>query len=322
MFLSLLALAALFDRHVGGRPLLRYEPRRRVPWGASLGILAIAMPITNVLLQLASSSQAGAQETAPDVSLRWSNIGLTIFFVVLIMLWIKSFYAARPSDLGLPRTYTQFLRDVSIGAFACAAVMVPVYSIQLVLVSMSDSDVGHPLVEQLRREPSLSMLLMGTVMAVVVAPLTEEFAFRVLFQGWLEKLEDQIIGFRLTQRGSISPSEPSPAMPDTEQETEPSSIPELLVEAEHIDENEISETGRVAREGIIRGLPHGWFPILTSGTLFGLAHYGHGVAPVSLVLLGIVLGYLYQRTHRLVPSMVTHMLFNGFSMLQLWIEVG
>ena len=58
-----------------------------------------------------------------------------------------------------------------------------------------------------------------------------------------------------------------------------------------------------------------------SGTAFGLAHLGHGVAPVSLILFGIVLGYLYQRTHRLVPSITAHMLFNSYSMVLLWLQL-
>jgi len=55
---------------------------------------------------------------------------------------------------------------------------------------------------------------------------------------------------------------------------------------------------------------------------FGLAHLGHGVAPIPLVLLGLVLGYVYQRTHRIVPCIVAHMLFNAYSMVLLWLSVG
>jgi len=68
------------------------------------------------------------------------------------------------------------------------------------------------------------------------------------------------------------------------------------------------------------GLPHGWLPILLSSFLFGLAHFSHGVDPIPLFLFGIVLGYLYQRTHRLLPSIVAHMTFNAFSMFQLWLS--
>jgi membrane protease YdiL (CAAX protease family) len=59
-----------------------------------------------------------------------------------------------------------------------------------------------------------------------------------------------------------------------------------------------------------------------SGTLFALAHMGQGVAPASLLPLGMALGYLYQRTHRILPSIVCHALFNGFSLLMLWLALA
>jgi membrane protease YdiL (CAAX protease family) len=55
--------------------------------------------------------------------------------------------------------------------------------------------------------------------------------------------------------------------------------------------------------------------------LFSLAHYGHGAAPVSLLVLGIGLGILYQRTHRILPGMVVHFLLNLCSMTILFVEV-
>ena len=58
-----------------------------------------------------------------------------------------------------------------------------------------------------------------------------------------------------------------------------------------------------------------------SGTAFGLAHYGQGVAPIPLVLFGIVLGYLYQRTHRLTACIAAHMLFNSYSLGLLWLQL-
>ena len=48
--------------------------------------------------------------------------------------------------------------------------------------------------------------------------------------------------------------------------------------------------------------------------LFALAHLGQGANPISLFFLAIGLGYLYQRTHRIVPCIMVHMLFNAFSM--------
>jgi hypothetical protein len=68
----------------------------------------------------------------------------------------------------------------------------------------------------------------------------------------------------------------------------------------------------------IAGLPYGWFPIIASAVAFGLAHLGYGPEPIPLFLLGLVLGYLYQRTHRILPGIVAHALFNLFTMIILW----
>jgi membrane protease YdiL (CAAX protease family) len=81
--------------------------------------------------------------------------------------------------------------------------------------------------------------------------------------------------------------------------------------------NDLSFESEPPRRGIA-GLPYGWFPILISSIAFGLAHFGYGPEPVPLFLLALVLGHLYQRTHRIIPGIVAHALFNLFSMIILW----
>jgi membrane protease YdiL (CAAX protease family) len=71
----------------------------------------------------------------------------------------------------------------------------------------------------------------------------------------------------------------------------------------------------------VAGLPHGWLPIGISSLLFALAHFGHGTDPVPLFLLALMLGYTYQRTHHIVPCIVTHMLFNLVSLIALGLTI-
>jgi membrane protease YdiL (CAAX protease family) len=66
------------------------------------------------------------------------------------------------------------------------------------------------------------------------------------------------------------------------------------------------------------GMPFGWLPIIISSVLFGLAHLGYGPEPVPLFFLALILGYLYYRTHRIVPCIVAHAVFNAFTMIVLW----
>lgn len=64
----------------------------------------------------------------------------------------------------------------------------------------------------------------------------------------------------------------------------------------------------------LRGFRAGW-PIVVSATLFAGIHVAHGPDFVALFLLSLGQGYLYQRTHRIVPVILVHLLMNLFSML-------
>ena len=77
---------------------------------------------------------------------------------------------------------------------------------------------------------------------------------------------------------------------------------------------------RVLRLGI-PGEGPAWWPIVLSAALFAMLHIGQGPAPIPLFFLALVLGYLYQRTHRIWPSLVTHFLLNAGSMLILWTQI-
>ena len=69
----------------------------------------------------------------------------------------------------------------------------------------------------------------------------------------------------------------------------------------------------------IGGWPRGTVPIAISSTLFALLHLGHGFDPVPLWVLAVGLGLIYQRTHRILPCVVLHMVFNAFGLAMLWL---
>jgi membrane protease YdiL (CAAX protease family) len=57
-------------------------------------------------------------------------------------------------------------------------------------------------------------------------------------------------------------------------------------------------------------------PIMISSALFAAAHFGQGAAHIPLFLFALLLGYLYYRTHRLLPCVIAHAMLNGFSVVQ------
>jgi len=332
--LSLAALFYLFQKHIAGRPLLEYQSRSRVPWGFRVVLLAMSMPLLAVLAYFLGGDQATTEEVPIENFLLVGSVDsiFKILFVFGIAAWLISFFRANTHDLGLPTSWKQLANDMGIGTIACIAALLPINFLQFSLVQIFDSKTLHPLVKQLQENHTPSILILSFVMAVIAAPLFEEFTFRGLLQGWLERREDEAIAFTDTERQPHAPVRDMEVIGEEEGEGKEGQrrdvARQLLDDTAKVHEEtslrletEITNPARPTH-GWIPLLPHGWTPILISGVAFGLAHIGHGVAPVSLVLFGIVLGYLYQRTHRLVPSITAHMLFNAYSMGLLWLQLG
>ena len=62
--------------------------------------------------------------------------------------------------------------------------------------------------------------------------------------------------------------------------------------------------------------------ILATALLFGLSHWGQGLAWIPLVLLGIALGELAQRRGSLMPAILLHALFNAVSVVMLVVQIA
>jgi membrane protease YdiL (CAAX protease family) len=62
--------------------------------------------------------------------------------------------------------------------------------------------------------------------------------------------------------------------------------------------------------------------ILASALLFGLSHWGQGLAWIPLVLLGIALGELARRRGSLLPAILLHALFNAVSVVMLVVQIA
>jgi membrane protease YdiL (CAAX protease family) len=206
-----------------------------------------------------------------------------------------------------------------LGVSTFIAALVPVFAIQFLLTRLVPSE--HPVQELLTNDPSPRMLLLCVLSAVVVAPLAEEFLFRVLLQGWMEEVSlewregkqegsppiaaapsaaETFVPFEL-------PSTAEPASATSAEGPNPYSSP--LAAPQHIEK---------PRTIAIRLMP---LPIFFSSLLFALLHWRHGPDPVPLFVLALMLGYLYQKTHRIWPSLVVHACLNAWSLSVLWLSL-
>ena len=339
-----------------GLPLLEYEPRRPVPWDVLdlFFTLLIAVAAQTCALLLARKLVVLPDSTALeelDVGSRAALImagavaSLATMGLSAAAIFLRS--GARWRDMGI--VSRSVLTDMGLGLIAFVMLAPPVYIIQLILVQWFESK--HPLIEMLRENPNPVFLVVSGFTAVVVAPVVEEYLFRLLMQGWMEK-----VAFFRGRQGWISttddyqrrwPSEEESTVIGTTPPTDDSPIQRPLM-SENRDDHEnpyqtphperstvgiqgadgiqeadafrdssgLRETGPTVRRG-----RHAVLPILISSSIFALLHWSHGPDWVPLFFLALGLGYLYSRTHRIIPCITVHFLLNGMSMLALLSEL-
>jgi len=223
----------------------------------------------------------------------------------------------------------------------------------------------HPIVTLIHNEPSWPNLCLVAWAATVVAPIVEEFIFRLVIQGWLEKAERQSrrsafarkLLKRLPPRWSgmlrgvfpvllVSLLFASLHFPAAE--SEPRVVVKSLVQdsiyktlvlavgvavlrvgahATAIDFGVVRrEFWRDARLGVLTFLAIAAPIFVLQGLLRYLFHDVLEVSiaadPFTLVPFAVVLGILYYRTHRIVPSLALHVCLNATSLALLVCGVG
>src|SRR3954447_7045804 len=293
--------------------VLPYEPRRPVPWGPVGCVLAMTFLLMTALTAFGEDHSPGPETASGLVE----GMLLELLIVGGFLLLIAAFTKAKLRDVGLPTKSRLWIRDVCVGAAACLAALAPVLLLQELLVQIffpTNQVSGHPLIKALTEEPpSAGVFFLSGMFAVVVAPICEEITFRLLLQGWLERWEDERLGWRKKVASDLPVAMATTAHNDSTATIDQSGVSDVSP----IVAEELSIDSEPPNRGIA-GLPYGWFPIVISAIAFGLAHFGYGPEPIPLFLLALVLGFLYQRTHRVIPGIVVHALFNLFSMIILW----
>jgi membrane protease YdiL (CAAX protease family) len=332
------AWSAAFARLRTGRELLEHEPRRAVPWGLVDLVFAVVLLLAT---QLVAFKLLGTSEVIrPDMKLSEMSrdqrlavlmagilSSLSTVGVSLAVILVRCGASCR--DVGL--VAGKIVGDLRLGLVAFVMLAPPVYLIQLVLVQWFKSE--HPLVTLVKASPDAWFLALSCISAVLVAPLAEEYLFRVLLQGWLEKVatfrgraSSLLLGGKDSaddhaadqDSGPQSHSAPNSEAPLLTDRADPYSSPQTDPAGLAIDE---PYHVRRAATTESRSLAAPFWPILLSAVIFAAMHASHGPDPIPLFVLAVGLGYLYQRTHRILPSLVVHALLNACSMIVLLLEV-
>ncbi len=317
-----------FRRYRRGLPILDYQNRRHVPWG----LIDLAMVIGLVLV---CGVMAGAmiariwdvdltvpvEKMPPDkraIVLMASALG-TLLGTAIALFAIRFRCSARWSDFGF--SWNGVRRDLWIGFLAFLMIVPPVFLLQGILSQFWPYT--HPLIELVQTKPDPMFFVVSGFSAVIVAPFAEELMFRGWLQGWLEKIP----AFRNDPNKLFMGERADNTTPpvDGKKPLPPEDVEYSLELSKHSPDNPyaaptsytVKWEETIDDEHLAR--PVLW-PILISALAFALMHYTQLPAPIPLFFLAVGLGYLYQRTHRLLPCIVVHFLLNAISMGMLLID--
>ena len=193
-FLLMLAVASVFvwvrvfQRRRLGLPLVAYEPYAVVPWS---GLDLLIVGLLAIFLERAAGVFATEFNGAPLDGLSLVAVGAVsasrMIWMACAFVYLVTRASATLDDLGMD--IRRFGHDLVLGGELFLATLLPVYGTFTFLTAGLGWKSEHPLTKIALDEPSVGVLAVTTLLAVVVAPLAEEFFFRVLLQGWLERVE-------------------------------------------------------------------------------------------------------------------------------------
>ncbi len=261
-----------------------------------------------------------------------------LFAMIATTIWVSIRCRVGFSRIGFGMR--KLPKQILLGIVFAVAFAPPIYVVMAVLTNLLDQEYKHPLIEMIGRDPT--MLLFAVWSAVIVAPITEEFAFRVMIQGFLESMAAGSIGMAdlllgrqsfwpilsLSHTISVPPVDNDGILEDPQTNfAEPPIIAEQTADSTKVDSNLYAMQLRLNERSLpdetpvnVGALP--WWPVFVSGALFGLLHYPYGISWIPLIFLGIVLGWLYRITGTIWPSMVVHMIVNATSMAALATQIA
>lgn len=282
----------------------------------------------------------GSASSIPKVAIATFQLSA----VVLMTLLIAARYRVSLSNIGWSTKH--IFQDIRLGLLAFIMALPPIYILMIASTVLFKKPYNHPVVDAIKNDPS--SLPMAIWLAVVIAPILEEFGFRVLLQGFLESLSRGPLSWRLifggrrqtddqglaaaasqdldsnskTMLTSVDPQADSKARSFP---SSPANPYEAVAKTgtDSVSDSEIQSNANLQlnadQQFITDNSQLPWWPVVVSGVLFGLAHFDYGASWLPLAALGMVLGYLYRITNRIWPSLVVHCCLNGMTMLNLTI---
>lgn len=174
---SLWAIGGVVARLRRGEPAVSPRPHAPVPWA---GVDVATVVYLSICCQFLSSALLPSPATMAD-KLAGGVLGMATA-TSLAAAWLL-YRQAPASALGFG--LGSLAADLRLAAAALALILAPLLAVAGILDRLVPYE--HPIIDFLARHRDLPSLMLVGVAAVIVAPVAEEFFFRRVLQGWLEK---------------------------------------------------------------------------------------------------------------------------------------
>jgi membrane protease YdiL (CAAX protease family) len=323
----------IFSRLLASREIIPYQPRASVPWHL-LDVVAIFLAATALIMLCAgaiSAADAAWSGSTEPADAQESTVELDPFFLIMATslgnllafgaacAWLKSRRATN-QDLGFD--FRQPWHDLRLGAGAFAAASIPIFLLQWALSYLVEP--SHAVSDIFKSDSGGGVLWATAFFAVIVAPVAEEFLFRVVLQGWLESFYDADAAELLAEDRAAEQLVPEARGPAEGPSELDAGVPVDL----HAESSPAAAPPEIAPMNVSAG-PHlppaprrSHMPVLISSFIFGAVHFEAMPSPIPLFFFALALGYVYRQTHRLLPSVVAHMCLNALSTVVLATGAG
>lgn len=175
---SLWAVGGVVARLRRGEPAVPQRAHPQVPW---TGIDVATVVYLWICCQFLSSALLPRPATIAD-QLAGGAVGMAAA-TSLASAWLL-YRRAPPSALGFG--LGSLAADLRLATAALALILAPLLAVAGMLDRLVPYE--HPIIDFLVRHRDLPSLMLVGIAAVIVAPVAEEFFFRRVLQGWLEKV--------------------------------------------------------------------------------------------------------------------------------------
>jgi membrane protease YdiL (CAAX protease family) len=312
-----------------GEPLVAGKPRRHVRWRGIDLVVIVAFYIAAQAVCVSAGMawlEAGDDSPLDVTTVEWSTVA-----------WSEEDSAAPPAESSTAAPTP--LETTAEGGSAADGL-----------------DTSHPIVQLLRQRHNRGTLLLVLLSGVLVAPLFEEFLFRALIQSWLAARE-RLLARTFSFIGDLPPGALAIttiafvfAALHARGGDDPFSVPtadELVaLLAGNAVGNLLTLTFaiiwlvrncRVGPRDLGFDLGHlggdlylgisGFAAVIAPAyalqlTLMNLLpNLAVATDPIPLFLFGLLVGYLYFRTNRLLPSVTAHVCFNALGFLLISLQL-